>query len=412
MAESATGWMLRRAGLALLCAVAFGAGDTAQAQRAACHGGASFERWLSDFKQEARGKGISQRTLSMAAPHLTFDPGVVRRDRGQGVFQQSFLQFAGRMVNSRMAAGNAQMRRQAALLQRIERDFGVPGAAVVAFWGLETDFGANTGNLSVLRSLATLAYDCRRADFFREELLSGLRLVERGDLTPDEMVGAWAGEIGQTQFSTSSYYKYALDYDGDGRRDLIRSTPDALGSSANLLAKAGKWRRGEPWLQEVRVPERMAWEEADLAVTHPRSQWAQWGVQLANGRALPNDSLQASLLLPMGRLGPAFLAYHNFHAFLEWNQSMVYATTAAYYATRLAGAPEVRRGRNPPPAPTAKQVDELQRLLTQRGFKPGKIDGRLGVITRAAVKQAQLKYGLPADSYPTPELMERLRRGR
>jgi hypothetical protein len=221
------------------------------------------------------------------------------------------------------------------------------------------------------------------------------------------MVGAWAGEIGQTQFSPSAYFKYALDGDGDGRRDLIHSGPDALASSANLLAKEG-WRRGEPWLSEVRLPADLPWDQADLDIKHPRSQWARWGVTSANGSPLPADAMTAALLLPMGRLGPAFLAYHNFGVFLKWNESLVYATTAAYYAARLAGAPAVHRGRGQPEALSAAQISELQRLLAKQGAAVGKIDGKLGMQTRKGVKAAQMKLGLPADSYPTAELIARL----
>jgi hypothetical protein len=259
----------------------------------------------------------------------------------------------------------------------------------------------------VLRSLLTLAYDCRRSEMFREELIYALKVVQRGDLAPAQMVGAWAGEIGQTQFSPQAYFKYAVDFDGDGRRDLIRSVPDVLASSANLLAQNG-WKRGQPWLQEVRVPASLPWDQADLAIKHPRSQWARWGVTQANGSALPNDALPASLLLPMGRLGPAFLAYENFNAFLEWNQSLVYATTAAYLATRLAGAGKVHPGNGTPATLTAGQVAELQRILTRQGYDVGKVDGKLGLATRGGVKQAQLKLGMPADSFPTPELIARL----
>src|SRR5262249_48674957 len=291
--------------------------------------------------------------------------------------------------------------------------FGVLKGGMGGFWGLETDFGADNGKLPVLRSLLTLAYDCRRSDMFREELIYALKVVQRGDLTPAQMVGAWAGEIGQTQFSPSAYFKYAVDFDGDGRRDLIHSAPDVIASSANLLASAGPgWKRGQPWLQEVRVPANLAWDQADLAIRHPRSQWAKWGVTLANGGALPAADMPASLLLPMGRLGPAFLAYANFDAFREWNQSLVYATTAAYLATRLAGAPKVHPGSGAPATLTAQQVMELQTLLQRHGYDiGGKADGKLGLTTRAAVKQAQLKLGMSADSYPTAELIARLRGG-
>jgi len=232
--------------------------------------------------------------------------------------------------------------------------------------------------------------------------------VQRGDLTPGQMIGAWAGEIGQTQFSPSAYFKYAVDFDGDGRRDLIHSAPDVIASTANLLAQNG-WKRGQPWLQEVRVPVSLPWEEADLKIKHPRSQWARWGVTQASGAALPSDDLSASLVLPMGRLGPAFLAYENFNVFLEWNQSLVYATTAAYLATRLAGAGKSHPGSGRVQTLSAPQVLQLQTLLVRHGYDiGGKADGKLGLGTRAAVRQAQLKLGLPADSYPNTELIARL----
>ena len=392
-----------------LAAILVGGALAQPAGAAPCRNDMTFERWLEDFKRDAVGQGVSRQVADSALAGVTFDPGIVSRDRGQGVFQQSFLQFAGRMADGyRIGTGAAKLKQHAATLARAEQQFGVPAAVIVSFWALETDFGADNGKLPVLRSVLTLAYDCRRPDMFREELIYALKVVQRGDLTPAQMVGAWAGEIGQTQFSPSAYFKYAVDYDGDGRADLIHSAPDVIASTANLLAKAGGWKRGQPWLQEVRVPQQLPWEEADLKIKHPRSQWAKWGVTQANGAALPNDNLPASLVLPMGRQGPAFLAFENFGAFLEWNQSMVYATTAAYLATRLQGAPRVHPGSGAPPTLTAQQVLQLQNLLTRQGYDVGKPDGKLGLTTRAAVKQAQLKLGLPADSYPTGELITRL----
>jgi lytic murein transglycosylase len=373
----------------------------------ACQNTGSFERWLDEFRKEAMSQGISPATLKVL-DGVRFDRGIVARDRAQGVFGQSFLQFSDRMVAAyRLQKGAALLQKHKALFDRIERDFGVPGPVIVAYWGLETDFGANMGKLPTLRSLATLAYDCRRPQRFRPELLDALRIIDRGDLEPREMVGAWAGELGQTQFTPSFYVEYAVDYDGDGRRDLLRSVPDILASTANCLAQLG-WRRGQPWLQEVRVPAELPWDQADLAIRHPRAQWARWGVTLADGRPLPNDGTPASLLLPMGRTGPAFLAYENFQVYLKWNQAVVYSTTAAYFATRLAGAPPVHRGA-PVTVLAPAQVRELQRLLIRAGYLAGEADGRLGTTTRTAVKAAQRELGLPADSYPTPELLNRLR---
>jgi lytic murein transglycosylase len=394
--------------LAAVCSAALlAAGPVAAA--APCHGNVSFERWLDDFKREALAQGVSPSTVASALTGIAFDQGIVNRDRGQGVFAQSFLQFSDRMAAAyRIQKGGALIKKHAATFARIEREFGVPAEPIVAFWGLETDFGANIGNLPTLRSLATLAFDCRRPDKFRPELLDALRVIQRGDLTAQQMIGAWAGELGQMQFMPSTYIKYAVDYDGDGRRDLLHSAPDALASAANFLSKVG-WQRGQPWIEEVHVPANLPWDQADLAIEHPRSQWARYGVTLASGRPLPADGLAASLLLPMGRFGPAFLAYRNFKVFLEWNQSLVYSTTVAYLATRIAGAAPVHRG-NAPPSLSAQQVFELQKLLAARGLNPGKIDGKAGLDTRVAVKQAQMRLGLPADSWPTAELLERLRR--
>ncbi len=374
-----------------------------------CRNSGTFEQWMAGVRQEALASGISQATISRTLEGVTYDPNVIKRDHGQGVFQQSFLQFSDRMTNkNRFQNGLAQLKKNAALFARIEQQFGVPPAVVVSFWGLESDYGAYKGNVwPIIRAVATLAYDCRRSDFFRTQLMDTLRIVQRGDLRPDEMIGNWAGELGPTQFTPSDYYKYGVDFDGDGRVDMVRSVPDALASAANLMKGFG-WQRGQPWLQEVQVPAQLPWDQADLAIQHPRSQWVKWGVTAASG-TLPADNLPASLLLPMGRNGPAFLAYPNFKAYLQWNAAFVYATTAAYFATLFDGAPRMGRGNAPVTVLARDQVKELQQLLRAHRLYDGEIDGSVGSATRPAVKKAQLKVGLPADSYPSPELIERLR---
>src|SRR4029079_11440999 len=220
---------------------------------------------------------------------------------------------------------------------------------------------------------------------FAKETIAALKIIDRGDLTPSEMVGSWAGELGQTQFLPTHYFNYAVDYDGDGRRDLLRSAPDVIGSTANYIANGLKWRRGEPWLQEIRVPANLPWAETDLSIKHPRSQWAQWGVTYPDGRPLPNDTMPASLLLPMGRFGPAFLAYANFAAYTEWNNSLIYSTTAGYLATRIAGAAPMRRPTVPVAQLSFGEIRELQQILARHGFNVGKIDGILGQQSRIAV---------------------------
>ncbi|MBX9842631.1 MAG: lytic murein transglycosylase [Xanthobacteraceae bacterium] len=397
-------------GAALAASVVL-SGEASAAAR--CRNTGSFDAWLAGFKQEAAREGISQRAVSAALDGVTFDPAIIRRDSGQGVFQQSFLQFAGRMTNiNRYQNGLKQMKAHAGLLARIEQRTGVPPAVVAALWGLESDYGAyKGGTYNIIRSVATLAYDCRRPAFFRDQLKGAVRIVERGDLRPENMIGNWAGELGPTQFTPSDYFKHGLDFDGDGRVDMINSLPDALASAANLM-KAFGWQAGQPWLQEVRVPAEMPWQESGLENKHPRSQWVRWGVRAAHGAALPADNLEASLVLPMGRMGPAFLAYPNFRAYTEWNAAIVYATTAAYFGARLAGAPVVGPGNGQPVVPTTEQIQQLQQLLTARRLYAGEADGRLGAATRPAVKKAQVMVGLPADAYPTQELIDRLRAGR
>ena len=247
---------------------------------AASCGTGSFPAWLDDFKKEAAAKGISQSVISSGLSGVTPDQGVLSRDRSQKVFSQSFEEFSGRMVPPRLARGANMMKQYGSVLGRIEQSYGVPGEVLVAIWGLETDFGVNIGKFPTIRSLATLAYDCRRAETFRSELMDALRIIERGDLAPAEMRGAWAGEIGQTQFMPSSYLKYAVDFDANGRRDLLRSAPDVLASTANYLASYG-WQRGKDW--------------------EPGSA--------------------------------------NFNVIQQWNKSEVYARTIAYFASQLSHAP-------------------------------------------------------------------------
>lgn len=386
---------------------------TAPSPRAAsCHNGASFDRFLADVKSQAVAVGVSQRTISEASPYLVYDQGIVNRDRGQRVFGQLFTEFAGRMAAPyRMQNGQQHIKQHAAAFARAEKEYGVPPAVIAAFWGLESDFGVNMGNLPTLKSLVSLAYDCRRSEMFVNETIAALKIIDRGDLTPDEMIGSWAGELGQTQFLPVHYVNYAVDYDGDGRRDLLRSEDDVIGSTANYIANGLKWRRGEPWLEEIKVPQNLPWDQTDLSVQLPRSKWAQFGVTYPDGRPLPNDNLAASVLLPMGRNGPAFMAYANFAAYTEWNNSLIYSTTAGYLASRIAGAAPMRRPAGQVAQLPFNELKQLQQLLVQAGFNVGKVDGVLGQQSRAAVKAMQIKYGLPADSWPTAELLARMRGG-
>lgn len=399
----------KAAALTVAAALALAFATSGAGAAPACRNTEDFAGWLDRFKQEALAQGVARNALAAASPYLVYDQRIINIDRGQRFFAQDFITFSNKMLMPyRLTEGAKLIKKHDALFTRAEQQYGVPAAVIVAFWGLESDFGAGMGKDHAIKSLATLAYDCRRSDMFRGHLFDSLRLIERGDLTAAEMIGSWAGELGQTQMMPSEYLKHAVDFDGDGRRNLLRSVPDVIGSTANYLVSLG-WRRGEPWLQEVDVPKTLAWDQADLSIQHSRAQWGKWGVTLRGGKALPADDLPASLLLPMGRNGPAFLAYPNFQAYTKWNASLVYATTAAYYATRLAGAPVMDRGDPNIPTLSPEQARELQQLLARAGYDVGEIDGKIGAATRAAVKEAQLKLGMPADSYATPELIARLR---
>jgi len=366
-----------------------------------------FDGFLDSVRAEAESIGIPERGIA-ALNGVRYDPAIVKKDRAQSVFSQSFLEFQQRMVSDyRIKQGAALNRKHRNLFESIEQQYGVPGPVLIAYWALETDFGGYVGDLPIIQSLATLAWDCRRPEKFRPQLLSALNLVGKGDLTVEEARGAWAGEVGLMQFGPKEYDETAVDFDGDGRRNLRTSIPDAMASSAALLVKHG-WQANQPWLQEVRVPSDMPWEEADIAIQHPRSQWVKWGV---TGKGLKADDFPASLLLPMGRNGPAFLAYENFTtAQLKWNESLVYSTAAAYLATRIAGAPSLSRGNGEVTPLTYKEIIELQELLVAQGYDVGEIDGKMGKASRAAVKDMQIKLGLPADSYPDAEFLDTLRR--
>ncbi|MDJ0931884.1 lytic murein transglycosylase [Breoghania sp.] len=307
----------------------------------------------------------------------------------------------------RMKHGTRLLRENAAKFRELERRYGVPGPVIIGFWGLETDFGANIGNLPVMKSLATLTFDCRRPELFREQLMSALKIAERGDLRPREMIGAWAGELGQLQFQPKDYYELGVDYNGNGRVNLLTEVPDVLASGARLIQSHG-WRAGEPWLVEVRVPHSMPWQEAGLEIHHGEAKWSSWGVTQRDGSPLKSTGLESSLLLPMGRNGPAFLAYPNFDVYLQWNQSLVYATTAAYFATCLATAPPRFAGNAKVEALSFRQIKQLQHLLQGRGYGVGCVDGMIGANTRASVRDVQAKLGLLVDGYPAQSLLQRL----
>ena len=397
-------------GLGVVSGIALGGAPVAA--KTDCTPSGAFESWKTGFRQTAQAAGVSEGVLRRAYDPIRYDADVIRRDRRQSFFALSFTEFSRRLVSKgRIAAGGRMLKKRAALFAEAERRYGVPGPVITAFWALESDFGAGIKPGSqhlIFDALATLAYDCRRPELFSEQLIAALMLVDTGRVPLERMVGSWAGEIGETQFLPSHVLAFGVDGDGDGRIDLNQSDADVIFSTARFIQHLG-WRAGEPWLEEVRVPADMPWAEADLAILHPVSAWSGWGVVRREGRPLSADGPPAALLLPMGRNGPAFLAYRNFQIYPEWNKSLNYAVTAAYLATRLSGAPAYGPGAGPVESFSSDEIFALQRLLEARGLDTGGVDGKLGAKSRAAIKAAQLEFGLPADSYPSRELLKRLR---
>ena len=362
---------------------------------------------LPDFKAglqaEAAAMGIPAATATAFLADAQIDPAVLRADQAQGVFQLDFVTFARRLISAaRIENGQAMSARYDDTFTRIEEQYGIPRGVLLAFWAFETDYGAIQGDFNTRNALFTLAHDCRRPELFRPELLAAMQLYDRGDFDLNT-TGAWAGEIGQVQMLPRDIMAHGTDGDGDGHVSLKTSAPDALMSGAALLASLG-WRAGEPALLEIVVPATLDWSRTGLNHPAPAADWAALGVTARTG-ALAD--LDGAVLLPMGRNGPAFMAYPNFAVYFEWNQSMTYVTTAAYFATRLAGAPIFDAG-SADPGLSGDQMIALQDKLAALGHDVGGSDGILGEKTREAVQTEQQRLGLPADAWPTPDLLGRL----
>jgi lytic murein transglycosylase len=367
--------------------------------------GGDFDTWKQGIEAEAVAAGVGERGLDALAG-ASINPEVLKRDRAQGVFSQTFIEFSGRMIaDYRLSQGKANLKKYATTFDRMEAEYGVPRAVMVAFWGLETDFGAVQGDFNTLNSLITLGHDCRRPELFRPQIVPLLTLIDRGIL-PADVKGAWAGEIGQTQILPSDYLLRGIDGDGDGVVDLRGSEEDVILTTGNKLMHRG-WKRGEPWIQEIRVPADMPWDQTGRTNKLPLTQWAAWGVTERDGSPLKDNGLKAGLVLPMGHKGPAFLVYDNYDIYLQWNQSFIYTLTAAHMAARFAGAPKFDP-RDPEPGLSRDQMKELQRRLETLGYDVGGVDGILGNNTREAVRTEQKKHGFPVDGWPTPALLAKL----
>lgn len=365
-----------------------------------------LKTFLDGVATEARAAGASDGAISKVLGGARIDSKVLSMDRAQGVFKQTFLEFSKRTVSqARLDIGRAKIRDHADVFARAEQEFGVPAGVITAFWAMETDFGAVQGNFNTRNALVTLAHDCRRPELFRPELLALIKLVDEGDIDPDSNTGAWAGEIGQVQMLPKDIIAYGVDGDGDGHVKLKESAPDVIMTAARFIQSLG-FKRGEPWIQEVSVPENLPWEKSGLGGTMTAAEWFALGVTPRDGNT-GFASLPASLVLPQGRKGPAFITYPNFGIYLEWNQSFIYTTSAAYFATRLSGAEPYQKGA-PEQGLENEEMKALQQKLQALGHDVGKIDGILGSGTRVAIQKEQLRLGIPADGWATRALLDAL----
>ena len=370
----------------------------------------AFATWLDGLRVEARKLGVSDATFDAALGAVEPITRVIELDRKQPEFTLTFWKYLdGRVTDKRVERGRALLAQHRDLLERVAAKYGVQPQFLVAFWGLESNFGDYTGVFPVAGAVATLAYDERRAKFFRAQLLAALELMERGDISHDQK-GSWAGAMGNTQFIPTTYRDFAVDFDGDNKRDLWGSLPDVFASSANYLSRSG-WKAGQRWGREVRLPEGFDYALASDKIRKTPTEWAALGLTTGSGSPLPKDEdIKASVVLPAGYNGPAFLAYQNYRSILIWNRSHLYAIAVGHLADRISGMGRFAAKRPANEQPLSREdIKEIQKRLQALGFDPGGTDGVIGPMTRSAIRNFQKGAKLPPDGYADFGLLERLR---
>ncbi|MFT6429195.1 MAG: membrane-bound lytic murein transglycosylase B [Halopseudomonas sp.] len=374
--------------------------------------GHTFVQWQRSFREQALAAGIEQTLFDQAFAGVVPDPSILRADNSQPEFTRPVWEYLDSALSAqRLASAQRLLIEHAAILNTIEQRYGVDRHILVAIWGLESNFGNNMGKNYVIRALATLAHEGRRPDFAHAQLLAALEILQRGDIQPAGMLGSWAGAMGQTQFIPTTYNSHAVDFDGDQKRDIWNSSADALASAANYL-RVSKWQNGQPWGAEVSLIRDFDYALADMSIRKPLSEWAALGVRdmQGNSLALTDGEQAASLLLPAGHTGPAFLVRDNFRSILRYNNSTSYALAIGLMAKRMQGEGEIIATWPTGDKPLSRSERlELQQRLLDVGFDPGGADGIIGANTRQALRHFQIALGLPADGYPSHALLEKLR---
>ncbi|MBF0248537.1 MAG: lytic murein transglycosylase [Alphaproteobacteria bacterium] len=372
-----------------------------------------FADWLRDLRKEALTKGISERTVNAALTGVEPIARVIELDRRQPEFTWTFRKYMTTMVNAdRVAKGREKLAQNHALLAEVGKKYGIQPQYLVAFWGLETDFGRLAeGYFPTVAALATLAHDGRRSAFFREQLFAALKILDQGHITPERMKGSWAGAMGHFQFIPTTFAAYATDHDGDGKIDIWGNKKDAYASAANFLTRSG-WKDDEIWGREVILPRGFDFNLVGMGVKKTLGEWAKLGVRRVEGGNLPDVDMSASLVAPSGAQGPAFLIYGNFRTIMVWNRSIFYGLAIGQLADRLVGKPAFSTlGPDAERGLSFEEGKEMQERLTALGFDTGGVDGVVGAKSRDAIQEFQRKAGLTPDGYPSVELLERLRKG-
>lgn len=367
-----------------------------------------FAIWLADFKQEAKAADISAKTIKATFKNTKYLPRVIVLDRGQPEFITPFLSYIDKRVTpSKIAHGRAMLEQHKALLDKVEYQYGVSKEILIAFWGLETSYGENKGGFGLPSALMTLAYEGRRAEFFRTQLLDTMRIIDAGHNNVAGMRGSWAGAMGHMQFMPSTLLKHGVDADGDGRINIWHSLPDSFASAANYLTKTG-WEKSEPAILQVKLPEHFDYSLAQLNNRKSSAEWTKLGVLEVENNALPNLE-NAAILLPQGWQGPAFMVFSNFDVIMDWNRSVNYAISVAHLANQfVADKPIIADDAIEAEALSFNQMWALQSRLNLLGFKCGIPDGFPGLQTQAAIRQYQASKNLPQDGYASYSLYQQL----
>lgn len=367
-----------------------------------------FAQCVNELQLQAQSQGINPTVISKHLGHISHNIKVIEFDRRQPEFSESFANYFNKRVNTwRISKGQQMLKQHQKLLLNLQATYGIPPQYLMAFWGLETNFGSYKGKMSIIRSLVTLACDQRRRDFFTKELMLALKLAEREDLNSDTMLGSWAGAMGHTQFMPSAYMRYAVDGDGDGKINLWDSIPDALTSAANFLKNLG-WKSGFRWGREVSLADNFQYQHSGINSAKPINRWGEIGVTKTNGKPIANADIEAALLVPAGHKGPAFLVYDNFSVIMRWNHSQFYAIAVGRLADRISGAGQLHRPAVKTPNLTATQMLSLQQKLIALGFDVGKPDGIMGPATQKGLREYQYSQKMVADGFPDSTVFNKL----